>query len=74
MVVPTIAWTWANISRAVGILIIVSLLLAFLASFVLDRPLDQVVTGAFLGVATVLIGGPTGLQVALRNGNGGAPK
>ena len=57
-----------------GIFIILSLLLAFLASFVLDRPLDQVVTGAFLGVATLLVGGPTGLQAVLRNGNGGSLK
>lgn len=74
MAIPPIAWTWANISRAVGIIIILSLLLAFLASFILDRPLDQIVTGSFLGVATLLIGGPTGLRVVLPNGKDELPK
>jgi hypothetical protein len=70
----TVAWTWANISRAAGLFVILSLLMAFLASFIIDRPLDPVVTGAFLGVATLLVGGPSGLQAVLRNGNGAAPK
>jgi hypothetical protein len=69
-----IAWTWANVSRAVGITVILSLLVAFLAAFVIDRPLDPVVTGAFLGVATLLVGGPSGLQAVLRNGSGEQPK
>lgn len=74
MAATSIVWTWANVSRAVGIFVILSLLLAFLASFIIDRPLDPVVTGAFLGIATLLIGGPSGLQAVLRNGNGGHPK
>ena len=69
-----IEWTWANISRAIGVLIIVSLLGAFLAAFILQRTLNTTVVLAFLGVATSLIGLPSGLQVVLRNSNGGSQK
>lgn len=72
MAASQIAWTWANVSRAVGIIIILSLLVVFVCSFILDRPLDSVITGAFLGIATLLVGGPTGLRAVRQNGNGGS--
>ena len=60
---------WTQISRAVGLLMVVILLVAFLISNFAGVSLDPTLTLAFLGVASGLIGLPSGWQLVRRNGN-----
>ena len=50
-----------------GLLIVVALLVAFLAGFATGRHLDTTLTLAFLGVASSLIGIPSGWQLIRRD-------
>ena len=65
--------TWQQISRSIGLTIVIVLLVAFLISVYTGVVLDKSLTLAFLGIASALIGLPTGWQLVRRNGssNGG---
>lgn len=74
---PSIAhWTWQQVSRATGIIMALALLVAFLASFVAsavgakNARLDPTITLAFLGIASFLIGIPSGVQLVAGRRNG----
>ena len=56
--------TWTALSRIIGLVIVIALLVAFL----LGRPLDRPIALAFLGIATGLLGLPSGYSVVKRNG------
>ena len=60
-------WTWQEICRVSGLLIVIALLVAFLAGFATGRHLDTTLTLAFLGVASSLIGIPSGWQLIRRD-------
>lgn len=66
----TPAWTWATLSRTVGLTIVLVLLVAFLIGFFAHIELDRTLTLAFLGIASGLIGLPSGWQLVRRNGEG----
>lgn len=58
--------TWTNVSRAIGVWIILCLLAAFMVSTFAEIRLDSTVVLAFLGVATTLIGVPAGVNIVIR--------
>jgi hypothetical protein len=60
--------TWAGISRGVGVFIALVLLFSWLVATFVHVTLDRTVTLAFLGLATTLVGGPSGWQLVRRNG------
>ena len=62
-------WTWAQISRAIGVTIVLLLLVAFMISTFIGIVLNTTITLAFLGVATSLIGVPFGWELVKRNGS-----
>jgi uncharacterized membrane protein len=65
-------WTWQEVSRAVGLTIVLVLLIVFCIGFFAHVDLDRTITLAFLGIASGLIGLPSGWQLVRRNG--GPPK
>lgn len=67
------AITWLLISRAAALVIVFTLLIAFLVAAVLHTTLDTTVVIAFLSIASGLLFGPAAgyyLIVKKRNGNG----
>ena len=68
MAARTPVWTWQTISRIIGLVIIIALLATFMVAFITAKPLNSSLTLAFLGVASGLIGLPSGWQLIRRNG------
>ena len=64
--------TWQQVSHAAGLVIVAVVLLLEVASFGFNRDLDTAIPLALLGVATLLLGGPSGLQLVTRNHSGGS--
>jgi hypothetical protein len=56
-------------SRAIGVMIVLMLLVAFMVSTFVGIVLNTTITLAFLGVATSLIGVPFGWELVRRNGS-----
>lgn len=61
--------TWAQISRSVGLTIVLILLVVFVIGFFTGVSLDRPITLAFLAFASGLIGLPSGWQLVRRNGD-----
>ena len=60
---------WTQISRAIGLTIVLILVAAFMVSTFAGIVLDRTLSLAFLGIASGLIGLPSGWQLVRRNGN-----
>ncbi len=70
----TTSWTWQTVSRATGLTIALLLLVAYLVSFALGKPLDRPILLAFLAFATTLIGAPAGWQFVVRRSGDEPPR
>lgn len=68
------AWTWQQISRAVGLTIVLVLLVVFVISFFTKITLDTTLTLAFLTIASFLLGAPSGFQLLIRRNGDGSSK
>jgi len=60
---------WPTISRASGLAIIFSLLVAYLIAEAFGTRLDAPIALAFLSIATGLVGAPSGWLLIKRNGS-----
>jgi hypothetical protein len=61
--------TWQMVSRAAGLAIIFSLLVAYLTAEVLGKRLDAPLALTFLSIGTALVGAESGWVLLKRNGS-----
>ena len=62
--------SWKTVSRTAGLVVVATVLLMWSATTVLGQQMDPAVPLALLGIATLLIGGPSGWQLVVRDTRG----